>query len=87
MDELEYLRNVCETQDKFIKGSIEKEELEQELEILRLKYIDCLKSQKCSLGASNAIEKQNYFLKNEMIENSKKYATNTVIPAWGNIIC
>ena len=44
MTELEYLRVKCELQDKFIKGEIKRAKLDQELEILRLKYIEHLRA-------------------------------------------
>lgn len=58
MDELEYLRKVCETQDEFIKGNIGKQELERQLEILGLKFIAYLKEKNNSLMFSTAFEKQ-----------------------------
>ena len=43
--ELNHYRAVCYTQDEFIKGKISREEMEQKLEIQRLKFIECLRKQ------------------------------------------
>ena len=43
--ELNHYRAVCDIQDKFIKGEISREEMEQKLEIERLKFIECLRKQ------------------------------------------
>ena len=43
--ETEYYKSVCYIQDKFIKGEISREEMEQKLEIQRLKFIECLRKQ------------------------------------------
>ncbi len=45
MDESDYLRQVCKAQEKFIGGAINKKELEQELEELRLKRIERLEKE------------------------------------------
>ena len=43
--ETAYYKSVCEIQDKFIKGEISREEMEQKLEIERLKFIEYLRKQ------------------------------------------
>lgn len=43
--ELNHYRAVCYIQDEFIKGEISREEMEQKLEIQRLKFIECLRQQ------------------------------------------
>lgn len=42
--ELNHYRAVCYIQDEFIKGEISREEMEQKLEIERLKFIECLRA-------------------------------------------
>ena len=41
--ETAYYKSVCDIQDKFIKGEISREEMEQKLEIERLKFIEYLR--------------------------------------------
>ena len=41
--ETAYYKSVCDIQDKFIRGKISREEMEQKLEIERLKFIECLR--------------------------------------------
>lgn len=43
--ELNHYRSVCYIQDEFIKGKISREEMEQKLEIERLKFIEYLRKQ------------------------------------------
>ena len=43
--ELNHYRAVCYIQDEFIKGEISREEMEQKLEIERLKFIEYLRIQ------------------------------------------
>ena len=43
--ETAYYKSVCDIQDKFIKSEISREEMEQKLEIERLKFIECLRQQ------------------------------------------
>ena len=43
--ETAYYKSVCDIQDKFIKGEISREEIEQKLEIERLKFIEYLRIQ------------------------------------------
>lgn len=43
--ETDYYKSVCDIQDKFIRGEISREEMEQKLEIERLKFIEYLRKQ------------------------------------------
>ena len=43
--ELTYYKSVCYIQDEFIKGEISREEMQQKLEIERLKFIEYLRIQ------------------------------------------
>ena len=41
--ELNHYRAVCYIQDEFIKDKISREEMEQKLEIERMKFVECLR--------------------------------------------
>lgn len=53
--ENQYLKSVCDIQEKCIKGEIDKEECKQRLEIERLKYIQYLteRNQRLQLSMLN----------------------------------
>lgn len=40
-----YYKSACDIQDKFIRGEISREEMEQKLEMERLKFIEYLRKQ------------------------------------------
>jgi predicted acetyltransferase len=56
--ELNYYKAVCYIQDEFIKGEISREEMEQKLEIERLKFIEYLRKQNEALMQQTAQEKR-----------------------------
>lgn len=58
--DLNYYRAVCYIQNEFINGEISREEMEQKLEIQRLKFIECLR-------------KQNEYIMQQM-DREKRYA-------------
>ena len=68
--ETDYYKSVCDIQDKFIRGEISREEMEQKLEIERLKFIEYLK--KCSEALMNT----------NIAEQQNSHITNTVHKGW-----
>ena len=60
MDNLEtaYYKSVCDIQDKFIKSEISREEMEQKLEIERLKFIEYLRERNEALVQQMEREKK-----------------------------
>lgn len=55
--EIEYLRRVCNIQDKCLNGEIDREECRQKLEIERLKYIAYLSERSQALAVTMNNEK------------------------------
>ena len=51
--ETDYYKSVCDIQDKFIRGEISREEMEQKLEIERQKFIQYLQQQNLKLQNDN----------------------------------
>lgn len=58
MEELEFYKAVCDIQDQYIKGFISKNELEQKLEIERIKLINSLKEKTLSLNLAQKQQEQ-----------------------------
>lgn len=56
--ETAYYKSVCDIQDKFIRGEISREEMEQKLEIERLKFIECLRKRNEYIMQQMDIEKK-----------------------------
>lgn len=69
--ELNHYRAVCYIQDEFIKGEISREEMEQKLEIERLKFIGYLRKRNEALMISSLNEQQNAHIISEANKNWK----------------
>ena len=76
--ELNHYRAVCDIQDKFIKGEISREEMEQKLEIERQKFIKYLQQQNLKLQNDNTrILQFNQLLENLGTATDRHNSTNT----------
>lgn len=71
--ETAYYKSVCDIQDKFIKGEISREEMEQKLEIERLKFIECLRQQNITLQHQMNAEAQDNQLLELLGGTNKRY--------------
>ena len=76
--ELAYYKSVCDIQDKFIKGEISRDEMDQKLEIERQKFIQCLQQQNLRLQNENTrILQFNQLLENFGIANDRYNSEKT----------
>lgn len=76
--ETDYYKSVCDIQDKFIRGEISREEMEQKIEIERQKFIQYLQQQNLKLQNENTrILQFNQLLENLETAKERYHSTNT----------